>query len=404
MGRTHWWLALVVAFAGVVAATNIGKVAPVIPLIQGELGLSLGNVGWIVSAFSVCAMFLCLAMSIIASKAGNYRLAVAALLLMGGGGLVSANADAFGLLLIGRVTESLGFVMIAVTGPALIARVVLPEDRALALTFWSLWLPVGVVLMLLLSPLLVGLSGWRLVWSVTAWLSLFWALVLGAAFFHIGRAGDREPSITWPEFRGLFQPDSLLLCLSLASFSCAYMVGTSFAPTYWFEVHDISLKEGAYWLSAAMVGTIVGNLTCGILVKKGYSGRSILLTAFVIPAMLGGLSFVIGLPFWFQYICFFVFTTCTGAVPTAAIALAPTYVSSPAQIGPSVALVFQGATIGQVIGPIIFSQLIEYHEHNWSWGLAFFIAMACIGGGLMSMLRPPGYRRTLAASNPPNSG
>ena len=59
------------------------------------------------------------------------------------------------------------------------------------------------------------------------------------------------------------------------------------------------------------------------------------------------------------------------------------------QIGPSVAMVFQGATAGQVLGPILFSQLIEYHQHNWSWALLFFGVFALLGGMFMFLIRPP---------------
>ena len=389
VAKTHWWLVIVVVLAGVTAATNIGKVAPVIPLIQQELGLSLANVGWVVSGFSCAAMFLCLLMSVLASKIGNYRLAVLALLLMGVGGLVSASADEFTTLLLGRITESLGFVMIAVTGPALIAKVVLTKDRPLAITLWSIWLPVGVILMLLLSPLLVDLSGWRLVWQTTGSLALVWTLVLGIALFKIGWASDREKSISRTEFRGLFHRNSWLLALSLACFSCVYLAATSFAPTFWFETHNISLRNGAYWLALAMFGTIIGNISSGLLVKRGYPTRNLLLIGFVVPALLGGLAFVVGLPFWLQYLCFFTFVTFGGAVPTVAMTVAPTYTTAPVQVGPSVALVFQGATTGQVLGPILFSQLIEYHQYNWSWAVLFFSMFALVGGALMSMIRPP---------------
>lgn len=387
--KTHWWLVFVVVFAGVTAATNIGKVSPVIPLIQQELGLSLVNIGWIVSGFSFFSMFLCLLMSVLASKAGNYRLAVLALVLMGVGGLASASAADFTILLFGRITESLGFVMIAVTGPALIAKVVLTKDRPLAITFWSIWLPVGVILMLLLSPVLVDFSGWRLLWLVTGCLALLWALVLGIALFRIGRASDREPSINRAEFRGLFHRNSWLLTLSMLCFSCAYMSATAFAPTFWFETHGISLREGAYWLALAMFGTIVGNLSSGLLLKRGYPARSLLLAGFVLPAFLCGFVFVSGLPFWLQYICLVLFVTCGAAVPTITLATAPTYATSSVQVGPSVAMVFQGATAGQVLGPILLSQLIEYHQYNWSWAVLFFGAFALIGGVLMSLLHAP---------------
>jgi predicted MFS family arabinose efflux permease len=335
------------------------------------------------------AMLLCLPMSLLASKVGNYRMALAALLLMGGGGLVSAHAHDFNTLMLGRITEGFGFVMIAVTAPALIARAVTTQDRPIAMTMWSLWLPVGVSATLLAAPLLVAWSGWRLLWTASGWVALMWVLVLGVAFFNVGRSGDRQAAITRIELADLFHRDSWLLVLSFICFSSVYTAAIAFAPTFWHEVHRMSLASGALLLVPAMLGTIVGNISSGLLIKRGYPVNRLLAACFVVPALLGGLAFVEGLPFWLQYMCFISFTTLTGMVPTAIMAVAPAYTHSHVQIGPIVALVFQGATTGQVIGPVLLSQLIEYQQHNWTWGLLFFGGFAVVGGSLMYLIRPP---------------
>lgn len=391
ISQTRWALVLVVVLTGVAAATNVGKVAPVVPLIQQELGLNLSNIGWVVSVYSLLAMLLCLPMSLLATKIGNYRMALGALLLMGSGGLISAYADGFNLLMLGRMTEGLGFVMIAVTAPALIARVVTIKDRPIAMTMWSLWLPMGVSVTLLSAPLLMGWSGWRLLWQASGWFSLFCLLVVGVSFFNIGRSGDRQAAITKAELADLFHRDSWLLVLSFICFGSVYTTAIAFAPTFWHEVHGISLASGALLLAPVMLCTMVGNISSGILIKRGFLVNRLLVYCFVVPALLGGLAFIEGLPFWLQYLFFISFASLTGMVPTAIMAIAPSYTYNPVQIGPMVALVFQGATTGQFIGPILFSQLIEYQQYNWTWSLLFFGGFALLGGSLMYFIRPSRY-------------
>jgi len=51
--------------------------------------------------------------------------------------------------------------------------------------------------------------------------------------------------------------------------------------------------------------------------------------------------------------------------------------------------VFQGTTAGQVIGPILFSNLIEWKDQDWSWGMPFYLAIAVIGGLVMYSVKPP---------------
>jgi len=387
--KTSWPLVMIVAGAGFTAAFNIGKVAPVLPLIQAEMGLELSDLGLVVSVYSLLAMLLCVPMAIAGAKFGNYRTAVLALGLMGCGGLISAHAGSLAWLLFGRVVEGFGFVMIAVAGPALIARAVLPEDRAIGMTFWSFWLPGGVSTMLLISPTLIDYADWRLPWSLTGWFALLWMVVLGLAFLNVGRAGDKQRGISKQQIMGIFQPGTIMMALSLALFSCLYTVGVAFSPTIWHETKQISLQAGSYLLAIAIFTTIIGNLIGGYLIKRGYPLNRLLVIGFVLPATLCSLVFVQSLPFWLQYICFMIFTCSVGAIPAAIFAKAPAYTTDPIQISLVIALVFQGTTAGQVIGPILFSNLIEWQGQDWRWGMPFYLAVAVIGGLVMYSVKPP---------------
>ena len=387
--KTRWPLVMIVAVAGFAAASNIGKVAPVLPLIQEEMGLQLSDMGLVVSVYSLLAMMLCVPVAILGARLGNDRTALLALGLMGVGGLISANAGNLTYLLLGRITEGFGFVMIAVSGPALIARAVLPQDRTIGMTIWSFWLPAGVSLMLLSSPALTAIDGWRLPWSFTGGFALLWMGVLGFAFRDIGRSGDRQRGISNQQIKGIFQPGTLMMALALGCFSSLYTVGLAFSPTVWFETKGISLQTGSYLLAFAITGTIAGNIAGGVLVKRGYNINKLLAGSFILPSFIAALMFVEALPFWLQYTCYFSFATISGAVPSAIFARAPAYTTEPVQISLVIALVFQGTSAGQVFGPVLFSNLIEWQHHNWAWGSLFFAGMAIIGGLVIWQIKPP---------------
>lgn len=387
--KTSWPLVMIVAGAGFTAAFNIGKVAPVLPLIQAEMGLALSDLGLVVSVYSLLAMLLCVPVAIAGAQFGNYRTAVLSLGLMGCGGLLSAHADSLSWLLIGRTIEGFGFVMIAVAGPALIARAVLPQDRAMGMTVWSLWLPVGVSSMLLISPTLIEFADWRLPWSLTGWFALFWMIVLALAFLKVGRAGDKQRGITKQQILGIFQPGTLRMALSLGLFSSLYTVGIAFSPTLWHETKQVSLQTGSYLLAIAIFSTVIGNFVGGYFIKRGYPLNRLLVFSFVIPTIICSMMFVQALPFWFQYLCYVIFAAAVGVIPAAIFAKAPAYTTEPIQISLAIALVFQGTTAGQVIGPIVFSNLIEWQNGDWSWGLVYFISIAVIGGLAMYSIKPP---------------
>lgn len=387
--KTSWPLVMIVAGAGFTAAFNIGKVAPVLPLIQAEMGLALSDLGLIVSVYSLLTMLICVPVAIAGAQFGNYRTAVLSLGLMGCGGLISAHADSLSWLLFGRIIEGFGFVMIAVAGPALIARAVLPQDRAMGMTIWSLWLPVGVSSMLLISPTLIELADWRLPWSLTGWFALLWMVVLALAFLKVGRAGDRKRGITKQQILGIFQPGTLRMALSLGLFSSLYTVGIAFSPTLWHETKQISLQTGAYLLAIAIFSTVIGNFVGGYFIKRGYPLNRLLVFSFVIPTILCSVMFLQALPFWFQYICYVIFAASVGVIPAAIFAKAPAYITEPIQISLAIALVFQGTAAGQVIGPIVFSNLIEWQNRDWSWGVVYFLSIAVIGGLVMYSIKPP---------------
>jgi len=387
--KTSWPLVMVAAGAGFTAAFNIGKVAPVLPLIQAEMGLELSDLGLVVSVYSLLTMLLCVPVAIAGAQFGNFRTAVLSLGLMGCGGLLSAHADSLSWLLFGRIVEGFGFVMIAVAGPALIARAVLPQDRPIGMTIWSLWLPVGVSTMLLVSPTLINFADWRLPWSLTGWFALFWMVVLALAFLKVGRAGDKQRGITKQQILEIFQPGTIGMAAGLGLFSCLYTVGIAFTPTIWHETKQISLQTGSYLLAIAILSTVIGNFVGGFFIKRGYPLNRLLVFSFVIPSIICSMMFVQALPFWFQYFCYVIFAVSVGVIPAAIFAKAPAYTTEPIQISLAVALVFQGTAAGQVIGPVLFSNLIEWQDRDWSWGLAFYLCIAVIGGLVMYSIRPP---------------
>ena len=57
--------------------------------------------------------------------------------------LAGAFAPDVDLLMIGRVVEGLGFIMVAVAIPTLVVRLAAPADQRIVLTLWSAYMPAG---------------------------------------------------------------------------------------------------------------------------------------------------------------------------------------------------------------------------------------------------------------------
>ena len=118
--RTRWDVVILAILAGVVAAAQVGKVPPALPILREELGIGLITAGWVASLVNICGATLGAASGLLIDRAGPRRLMLISLLILGAGGWVGAVAESGATLLISRFLEGLGLVGAAVTAPAIV--------------------------------------------------------------------------------------------------------------------------------------------------------------------------------------------------------------------------------------------------------------------------------------------
>lgn len=391
--QTHWLLVFVATVAGFGAAFNVGKLAPTLHSLQSDLDLSLMQISWVVSSFSVIAMLFAFPAALVSSRYGAYRVALIALTLLGVGAFGSSSSDTFSTLIFFRVIEGIGFVLTAVSAPALISHVTHPSNRPVAMAIWSTWIPIGVSIMLVVSPLvlnenLLGNKGWRAVWLLTSVFAFAWLVVTAVSFFSHHKQHQVNRTVTPLDLTGIFNRSTLMLAASFSCYSAVFLVAVSMMPTVWLQTKGIPAETSSWWLSIIVAGCVVGNIIGGWLVTKGIPTSKILAASFVIPTCLGGLAFLEFIPFWLQLLSMGVFILFAGIVPGTVFAVIPTYAKSPEQVSLIVGVVFQGAAMGQVLGPILFGFIIDLFNENWNWGFGFYVAIAILGGIIMINLKP----------------
>lgn len=150
--RTDWRAVWVVVAAGVVSAFHLGKVAIAAPQLQAELGLSLGRLGGLGATFAVLGALGGLAAGSVVARAGDRRMLVLGLLATALGGAMAVLTSRFEVLLATRAVEGLGFLLITVAGPTVLARVAHAADQRSALILWSCFMPAGMALAMLTGP------------------------------------------------------------------------------------------------------------------------------------------------------------------------------------------------------------------------------------------------------------
>jgi len=175
--RPAW---LVVA-AGGVAALQVGKLPPALPALQAELGLTLVQSGFLLSMVQLAGLTLAVFMGVWADGMGLRRSMVRGLLLLALASAVGGLARSVSVLLLCRALEGLGLLLVALPAPALIRRLVPPQQLAGMLGVWGAYMPTGTALALLFGPLFIPAWGWSAWWGLFAAVSLAMALWIARA-------------------------------------------------------------------------------------------------------------------------------------------------------------------------------------------------------------------------------
>ena len=172
----------IVVAAGVSASLHVGKLPPAVPVLQQELGVSLVQAGFLLSTVQVAGMALGLVVGLGADKWGLRRSMLVGLALMAASSMVGAAATGFAWLLVLRMLEGLGFLLVAMPAPGLIRRNVLPSELGARMGWWGSYMPIGSAIGLMLGPWVLQAASWQVWWiglgvsSLVAFLTV-WRMV-----------------------------------------------------------------------------------------------------------------------------------------------------------------------------------------------------------------------------------
>ena len=130
---TRWSAVITIFLGGCLTAAMIGKVATALSIIMPELNLSLFQGGLVVALFSIVAALSGILLGVMSSKIGQLRGALIGLGCCAVGSALGAFADGFYSLVLTRLLEGLGFILVMVSMPPLIQRVTSQRDRPVAM-------------------------------------------------------------------------------------------------------------------------------------------------------------------------------------------------------------------------------------------------------------------------------
>jgi predicted MFS family arabinose efflux permease len=367
------WLVLGVVFvAGVSTALSQFEAPPLLPPLMRWFRVDLASASSLVSVFAVTGAVVALPSAYVLRRLGPTTAGVVALGTVVLGGAVGAVSPNFDLLLVSRGIEGLGLGLIAVVAPTVIAAWFPPNHRGAAMGLWATWVPLGGVLMFNIAPGVAGGSDWRAVWWLGAAICLV-ALVLFGLLVRLPRvapAGGPTPAPASEEslLRIAVSNRSIwVLALAFCIFNTGQAVASSFYPTFLVDQRGFSLA-GASTLGSLLWLASVPSCLLGGVISDRLGSRKLVYT---LPAVLMGLSWSLafGVRGWEIPVYLVVAGLLTGAVATAVWTAAPEVMRRASATGMGMAILMFGQSLGFVIGPAIFSRLVE----SAGWQAAGFV-------------------------------
>ncbi|WP_369650493.1 MULTISPECIES: MFS transporter [unclassified Variovorax] len=388
---THWrGVALVVA-AGVMASLQVGKVAIAVPQLRADFGLDLSMVGWLMATFSLLGVAGSVPVGAWVARAGDRGLLVAGLLAIAIGSAAGAWAHGIAMLLIGRVVEGLGFVLITIAGPSVLQRMVAPGGKDLAFAIWSCFMPAGIAIALF-SGSLPG--GWRGLWLGNAALAALVAVLVLAGVSRGASGSAREAPVSW---RSMARDAATtakagapaLIAASFVIYSLQFFALFSFLPVLLIERMGVGTATAGQLSAVACCVNVAGNLAAGMLLKRGIARW---LLAALASALMGISAVGIFLPVLGAlpaFVLCLVFSGAGGLLPATLIGTSPLVAPSTRLVPMSMGLLMLGSNLGQMIGPVIVGGAVD--SLGWP-AAAAIVALA----GAIGVLLALGLRRSMA--------
>jgi MFS family permease len=385
--RTNWIAVSVLILAAVAAAFQIGKAPAALPVIRAELSLSLDEGVWVISIFNLLGITFGMIAGALGDRLGHRRLMVVGFLAMAVASFAGAAAEGFTLLLLSRVLEGFGFIVVASVAPPMFLAASNKRDHRLIFGLYSGYWPAGVAIMILITPVVLESIGWRGLWAVNGVLAL---VVLGLVSLatrpHVTRAAQLPPPPFGEALRTFTHIGPITLAMTFCAYSAIHVTVVALLPTFYTEAGSLGLGSASALVALVTAVNIFGNIIAGVALQRGVSRIFLVVLSFVLIAGSALLMYDDGLPFLVRLAAAVFLSFIAGLIPASLFASTPVVAPSPGLVGATTGLMMQGSQLGQLVGPVAMAWVVT-NTGSWDFAPVTLLIAAGIGSALMFGLR-----------------
>lgn len=369
---TSWGRIALLYGIGVLAAGQLGIVPPLVPALQRDLGLSLAMAGMSVSIITLVGAVLGLLAGGWSERIGHARaLRIGILVLASAAALCAASDDAIALLA-ARGLAGIGYLLVVVAGPSLMASTSEPRHQPITLSLWGTFVPAGIALAGLVAASFADGAGWRLLFAADA------ALLALALLVSLGAIPD-IPAPRRDSSAGTLQRlgPSIPLSIAFFCFALLFLALAGLLPAYLVGRRGLAAADAGRVVAIATAFGIAGSLLAAWTMRRGVSPGRLVAVGLIASTVIAAFSFSAAAPVPLSVAGFAVAFALGGLVPAATFASVPLIAVDARAIGPINGLLAQAGSLGSLAGPPLLALWVEWA--GWPLAPVLLLAIAAIG-------------------------
>lgn len=379
LAQTRWGPILALFLCGCTLALHVGKFPASLPLLVDEFNLSLSQSGNLVSVYALLISLGALALGVVVAQYGYVLFAITGVALCVVGSLAGLLVDSPTGLLMSRALEGFGWIFGAVSFPTLLNALCVDKDRSVVLGIWGAFMPVGGGSMMLITPGLQSIEGWRLVWVIATALTALGLITLVIVCRRNKDALGATPrQIGKVRFDDITKPESRAALIGFFTYSFLFVALTAFLPILLVDDSGMELSAAVYFSALVMMFNAIGNIGSGWVIRFGFSRSAIVKFALLAMGCLALLAFSVSDPV-IRIAAALLFTATGGLIPGTLFSTAPLLGSGAAGICVIMGFMLTGTGLGMFSGPLVLTRIVEWSGHWYIGGVAcLLIALAGI--------------------------
>jgi DHA2 family multidrug resistance protein len=196
-GWLKWAIAISASFAAILEVVDVTIVNVALPHMQGNLGATLSEIGWVSTAYSIANVIVLPLSAWLGLRFGKKRYFVFSLVAFTLASIMCGLASNLSMLIIGRIIQGLGGGGLLAKGQALMFETFPREEQAKASMIFTLGIISGPAIGPALGGYLTDQFGWRWIFFINVPLGIMAIFMCSTFLIPDDPAARRANAVDW---------------------------------------------------------------------------------------------------------------------------------------------------------------------------------------------------------------